>query len=1452
MSTCELGADDKFGPRVIGCRDDFDFTLLFEQAILSTPLTVIAILVCIHRIAVLYKQSVKTKPGSSGSNRPILKQIPLAGFIITQLVLVALWSSSSNATKISVAASALSMTAGLALATLSFIHHSRAVRPSGILNAYLAFSTLFDLAQARTLWLRHDHALASVFTTGLVCKALALFAEMREKRKILREPYANYPPEALGGVINRSVFWWINSLLLKGRSSSLELEDLYELDEELSFDHLHARFRQSWYSNARRNPSTKALIETVFRCFWKQISYIVFYRLCLIAFNFCQPLLIHRALSLLLEPEDSPSRKSVGYALIGATLLIYIGIAVTTGLFKHNLYRLITMLRGSLVGLIYETTLRIDPHAAKDSAAITLMSTDIDCMATGVEEMDAVWASPIEIAISIYLLYQQVGLATITPIVIAIVVVLISIALRKISTTSQKSWLEATQRRVAITSMVLSNIKPIKMMGLADNVGRILQNLRVNEIKIAGKFRTMLTVSLLIATTSLALIPFFTLTTYALMMRSNGDIIKLSPVVAFTTLSLVSLLATPIRYFVKGIPKVAAAFGCFQRIQKYLLMPQIIPEIESGDRNALVSHDDKIELQALAVSRERSANGVPLLSIDKADFILPATTTPILRNISLSITSGTWTILAGPIGCGKSLLLLAIINELRHIRGTVSRSPSLEIGYCSQDPWLPNLSIKKLIVAHSPWNEELYSSVLEVCLLRRDLQELPQGDQQVIGSKGLSLSGGQKQRLSLARALYSRKQLLVLDDILGGLDPKTEQILVNNVFGTEGFLRKHSMTALLATHSIRHVCRADRVIIMAQGGSIVEQGAPSEIHAIKHSADDEIISPEVLRSKPSSLIEEPISIQVQHQSQGEPVNQDMESDLSRRTGDFRLYLYYFKAIGWVTSSIALGSVILMAVFLKLTTLWVQWWSESEQTKPGKQTNMHIGVWGLICALAIISTAFGLISLLHFAMPHTSIGLHQRLVDTVMRAPYWFLVSTDTGNLVNRFSQDMSLICLQLPFALEDTMLNFSFCVLGLILITLASKWSMTMYPPLIVVLYFLQRFYLMTSRQLRLLDLEAKSPLYSDFIQTLQGVVTIRAFGWQHASTAKSATLLDQSQRPFYLMYSIQRWLNLVLDLLVAAVATMIVALATQLNDSSAGALGVALLNILRFSSDLVDLIRTWTELETSLGAISRIRAFENESPSERLPGERVDPPAQWPFQGLIQIENLSSSYMPDSEPILKNICLEIEPGSKVGVCGRTGSGKSTFLLTMLRMAEVQSGDILIDGISVKSMPRNVARRRIITMPQEALFLPGSVRSNVDPLNEHADEAIFSALNEVGILDIIIARGGLSANMETMALSHGQQQLFCLTRVILSSSKIVLLDEITSSVDAVTEAKMMEVVERTFHDRTVVAIAHHLHTIRNFDKIIVLDKGYVVEVGSPDELLGNPLSVFRELWERNH
>jgi ATP-binding cassette, subfamily C (CFTR/MRP), member 1 len=236
---------------------------------------------------------------------------------------------------------------------------------------------------------------------------------------------------------------------------------------------------------------------------------------------------------------------------------------------------------------------------------------------------------------------------------------------------------------------------------------------------------------------------------------------------------------------------------------------------------------------------------------------------------------------------------------------------------------------------------------------------------------------------------------------------------------------------------------------------------------------------------------------------------------------------------------------------------------------------------------------------------------------------------------------------------------------------------------------------------------------------------------------------------------------------------------------------------------------------------------------------------------------------------VLRDISLEIKPGSRVGICGRTGrylchqfwgpgflngpltafSGKSTLILTILRLAEIQVGDILIDGISIKTTPRHRVRRGITAMPQEPLLLPGTIRSNLDPFSEHLDQAILSALDEVGIFDVISAGGGLNANMDNILLSRGQQQLFCLTRAILSKSQIVLLDEMTSSVDAATEAKIVEVIHRRLSDRTVVAVAHHLHTIRGFDKIVVLDQGQVIECDSPKELLKKS-SVFRELWER--
>lgn len=413
MDGCNIQADNVFGPRVAFCRDGFDFTLLFEQSILSALPSALLTGASAGCIFYLSKENIKTKPGASWSVTAI-KQATIACFALVQLALIVLWASPANGpTRLSLPASVLSLLAGLALGAVSYLQHSRSVRPSAVLNVYLAISILFDIAQARTLWLREDNAkVASVFTTGLVLKALVLVAEMIEKRRFLQAPYCHYPPEALGSVLNRSVFWWINSLLIKGSSTRLYISDLFNIDNRLTSKYIMPRFSDYWKKTNKQN--SYALMWTSFGCFWLKVVTIIVFRLGLIGFKFSQPLLINRAVSLLQEP-DGQDKANTGRALVGATALIYIGIALLSGACRHNIYRLLTMIRCGLISLIYNATMGVDTTTAQESAALTLMSTDIECIGQGLEVFDSIFADPIEMGIAAYLLYSQIGLTFLAP-----------------------------------------------------------------------------------------------------------------------------------------------------------------------------------------------------------------------------------------------------------------------------------------------------------------------------------------------------------------------------------------------------------------------------------------------------------------------------------------------------------------------------------------------------------------------------------------------------------------------------------------------------------------------------------------------------------------------------------------------------------------------------------------------------------------------------------------------------------------------------------------------------------------------------------------------------------------------------------------------------------------------------------------------------------------------------
>jgi len=309
------------------------------------------------------------------------------------------------------------------------------------------------------------------------------------------------------------------------------------------------------------------------------------------------------------------------------------------------------------------------------------------------------------------------------------------------------------------------------------------------------------------------------------------------------------------------------------------------------------------------------------------------------------------------------------------------------------------------------------------------------------------------------------------------------------------------------------------------------------------------------------------------------------------------------------------------------------------------------------------------------------------------------------------------------------------------------------------------------------------------FLETISGLATLRAHAHTPASLRTTHGLIDRSQKPFYLLIMVQQWLTLVLDLTVMGLALLVTGLAVRLRaDVSVGLAGVSLVQLISLAETLKLLIQFWTSLETSLGAVARIKSFAASTPPEEREGDEpfVAVPAGWPARGQVEIENLAASYDGEVNAI-EGVELSIAPGQKVGVCGRTGSGKSTLLLTLLRLVEPKAGtELVIDGVNVLVMSRETLRQRVVALSQEGFVLPGSVRLNVDPFEAHSDTEIEDALRSVGLWEVIDERGGLEKEFEEGVLSHGQRQLFFVARAVLRASstdgggKLVLMDEATS------------------------------------------------------------------------
>ncbi|KAL8839223.1 MAG: hypothetical protein Q9170_001829 [Blastenia crenularia] len=1399
-------------------------------------------------------------------------QVFYAVFAVLQVVLVALWAShDATRTKVSIANAVITLIGTLSFGVLSFAEHQRTIRPSLLLEAYLLLTLVFDAARVRTLWLQgYNNAPAAVLTAALAIKICLLVAEAWEKRSILRAEFAGQSPEATSGLFGKSFFLWLNRLFRTGYKQSLSLEDLTPLDKHLTSNYLYNKLHQPWAEKSNKGP--RSLLLLFFSRFKWRLLAAVPPRLGLIGFNFCQPFLITRAIEFNQQPIDASSTNA-GYGLIGAYFLVYCGIAITTGQYQHLTYRAITMARGGLISMMFDKTPSVKANAADPASSLTLMSADIERITNGWTTMHECWANVIEVAVAIYLLERQLGVACVIPLSVAIVSFLGSVFVMNLVIQRQGLWLEAIERRISATATMLGSMKRVKMCGLTDTLFESLHGLRIRELKISKGFRRLLIGSMFFAYTTPVIAPVLTFTVFAVvtMRGSGGATLDTSKV--FTSLSLFALLAEPLASLIMAMMAFAGSLGCFDRIQEFLVTAEhedqrikSHPDFDSlnasstGGNSAISTTWTEKSISTTSSEKPlmpftRPAGGGDAVAVEDGSFGYNPDKDALISAIHAKVPRGKLTMIVGPVGCGKTTLLKALLGEVPALGGSIKYLGS-DVAYCDQSPFHMNGTVRESITAFSELDDRWYSTVIKACALTEDLRQMQLGDRTRIGSKGVALSGGQSQRVALARAAYARHDICILDDVLSGLDMDTENKVFHNLLGFDGLFRRQATTVILTSSSSKRLSFADHIIVLNEHGQIAEQGSFAELNiGGGYVSSLDLPQPDWrVRSQGISALDHLlVSASEDHlpilpHTNEEFEDPDFEFEANKRTGDLSIYAYYAKSVG-VTAVVTFVVAISAYVFcISFPQIWLGWWAAANAREPNQDLGYWLGIYALLGVAGLASLVISCWQIIITMVPQSGENFHWRLLNTVLSAPMSFFATTDTGVTLNRFSQDLQLIDMDLPIAALNFFTAFMLCLAQIILIGVSSVYAAVSFPVWFIVLYLIQKYYLRTSRQLRFLDLEAKSPLYCQFTEMMAGLTTVRAFGWQHALEKKNRYLLDQSQRPFYLLFAVQRWLQLVLDLLVAAVAVMLVILVVELRSFLSGAyVGVALLNVILFSQHLKLVLQYWTMLETHIGAVARVRNFSSTVATEDGPGEDGTVPKDWPAQGAIEFRGVSASY-DGVRNVLKDLTLSVQAGEKIGICGRTGSGKSSLIMAIFRMVELKGGSINIDGVDISTIPRKEVRARIIGLPQDAFLLNGTVRLNIDPYKQASDQTIIGALQDVRLWNNIAEKGGLDAEIDDINLSHGQKQLFCVAQALLRPSSILILDEATSSVDDSTDTLIQRIIRQKFAKHTIIAVAHKLETIIDFDKVAVLDNGTLKEFDKPHTLLANEDSRFRQLY----
>ncbi|XP_037708508.1 probable multidrug resistance-associated protein lethal(2)03659 [Drosophila subpulchrella] len=1255
-------------------------------------------------------------------------------------------------------------------------------------------------------------------------------------------------PRERSNIFEILCFWFTIPTFIKGRMVTLGTKDLYRALKEHKSETLGNKLCSAWQIEMETYKENASLLRCLLRVYgW----YFAFLGLVLFIMNgilTMQPPFLVELMS-----SFSHGSESIGTAYVYAAGVILCDALFVILLhpFAFAINHLGFKIRVGLTSMIYRKSLRLSKTALGEMSAghiINLISNDLGRMENFLQFTHILWLGPLQALLVTYLMYQEIGIAAVFGMSFMLMFIPLQMYLgHKISVLRLETALR-TDKRMRMMTEIISGIQVIKMYAWELPFERLVSYARRKEINtirhvayikgILSSCNNFLTrVSIFISLVGFVLLGQFLTAEVAFLITAYYNVVRVNA----TTL------------FALGITQTAEILVSIKRVQQFLQSE----EAEDSDTEAGKDIQEKETLLPTThpvITTEDSLRSKACLTISglkaRWDTSAPDYT---LSGVNMQVHPGTLLAIVGHTGSGKSSLLQAILGELRAESGEINISGTMS--YASQEPWLFSGTVRQNILFGQPMDRRRYDAVVKECALERDFELLPLKDKTIVGDRGASLSGGQKARISLARAVYRQASIYLLDDPLSAVDTKVARHLFEHCM--RGYLRDRIV--ILATHQLQFLQQADQIVIMNKG-QVSAVGTYEELQ--RSGADfgsilDEPESheePAEERSRTPSITEQRRSSVKSVLSNAESCPGDTPEEQVKEVGrsDLGVYTDYFKAGGGllpfvVMISFFLGSQGLASLGDYFLSPWVSKKrdvvvQEDTSNSKGADDAMHdTYIFMLITVLTIVVTVKRSFLFYNLAMK-ASIRLHNSMFRGICRASMYFFNTIPSGSILNRFSKDMGQVDEVLPPLMMTVIQDFLSLAGNILVISIVNPLFLLPAIAVGVVFYHLRTFYLKTSRDVKRLEANARSPVYSHFAASLTGLPTIRAFGAQKILEAEFDSCQDMHSSAAYMFISISRafgfWIDIFCVLYIATV-TLGFFIFPPANKAE---VGLAITQAMGLMGTVQWTVRQSAELETTMISVERVREYEDIEPEGALEATAdKKPPQSWPEEGKIEFDELSLRYMPDpkTENVLKSLSFVIKPREKIGIVGRTGAGKSSLINALFRLS-YNDGSVLIDKRDTSEMGLHDLRSKISIIPQEPVLFSGTMRYNLDPFDEYSDEKLWHSLEEVKLREVV---ANMATGLETKIteggsnFSVGQRQLVCLARAILRDNRILVMDEATANVDPQTDALIQTTIRKKFKDCTVLTIAHRLHTVVDSDKILVMDAGRAVEFRTPYELL---------------